>query len=307
MSRQCIEKEALQDLYAHQGKATTEIAAITGINASTVARLLHRYGIPIRCRKLPRATVKCSVCGKEFEFLASQVAKGRRKFCSLKCRYRSQEGQPARQVKFCLTRDQLYELYVTRRLSSEEIAPVAGVNASTVLDWLHRYRIEVRPSTWKAHEVTRELHAQKRHPFSKRKTPTERRAQSVRQRGADHWMTGRGKAAHGYGDNWYWVAKMARMRDKRVCRVCGKTGRTSVHHIVPVKAFVVPEHANCLGNMITLCGSCHKIVERFYGVDRRLTPSMCFTQSGLLAEWRSAYLSSTWPWKTTRASSLKAS
>jgi 5-methylcytosine-specific restriction endonuclease McrA len=76
-----------------------------------------------------------------------------------------------------------------------------------------------------------------------------------------------------YGPNWNEQQRLARQRDKHICRVCGvrqkKIRRAlSVHHIKPFREFsYIPGQndnymlANELTNLITLCERCHKRVE----------------------------------------------
>lgn len=73
-----------------------------------------------------------------------------------------------------------------------------------------------------------------------------------------------------YGSGWHKQRKKARERD-RCCQVCGLPswayrclhGRAmDVHHIIPFDRFDDPQEANRLSNLMTLCASCHNIVER---------------------------------------------
>ncbi len=79
-----------------------------------------------------------------------------------------------------------------------------------------------------------------------------------------------------YGPNWSAQRDAARARDGCICRNCGTPERESrqhdVHHITPFRAFgYVPgandfyQLANRLENLITLCSTCHRRVERARG------------------------------------------
>ncbi len=79
-----------------------------------------------------------------------------------------------------------------------------------------------------------------------------------------------------YGPNWSVQRNAARARDGCVCRNCGATERENrqhdVHHITPFRAFGYKpgvndfyELANRLENLITLCSTCHRRVERTRG------------------------------------------
>jgi DEAD/DEAH box helicase domain-containing protein len=79
-----------------------------------------------------------------------------------------------------------------------------------------------------------------------------------------------------YGPNWPTQRDAARARDGHRCRQCGAPEREDrhhdVHHITPFRAFgYIPgandgyELANRLENLITLCPTCHRHVERARG------------------------------------------
>lgn len=61
-----------------------------------------------------------------------------------------------------------------------------------------------------------------------------------------------------YGDDWSKVRMLIYERDNFVCQGCGlvmtnKTGAHDVHHIIPF----LESFDNSIGNLITLCRSCH--------------------------------------------------
>lgn len=65
------------------------------------------------------------------------------------------------------------------------------------------------------------------------------------------------------GSGWIHIAEAVRNRDKRVCRICGKSElengrRMDVHHIVPYHDLNDTKKANRMSNLISLCQSCHK-------------------------------------------------
>lgn len=75
-----------------------------------------------------------------------------------------------------------------------------------------------------------------------------------------------------YGRDWRRQRRAARKRDGHTCQRCGITqeqlGRhLDVHHIKPFREFDGDyKSANKLENLISLCPSCHKLVET-YGID----------------------------------------
>jgi len=80
--------------------------------------------------------------------------------------------------------------------------------------------------------------------------------------GANHnnWKGGNYKGY--YGANWKRQRRRARQRDNYTCQECGITEaehgkRLDVHHIIRFADFAIAEQANHLGNLISLCHSCH--------------------------------------------------
>ncbi|WP_436929568.1 HNH endonuclease [Halosimplex halobium] len=69
-----------------------------------------------------------------------------------------------------------------------------------------------------------------------------------------------------YNGDWYQVRRRALDRDDHRCQNCGKRseeiGREpDVHHITPIREFDDPQEAHSLGNVVTLCRSCHRLAE----------------------------------------------
>lgn len=62
---------------------------------------------------------------------------------------------------------------------------------------------------------------------------------------------------HRRGGSWESCRSQALYRDNNRCRLCANTAET-VHHIIPFRNFVSGKEANKLGNIISLCGTCHK-------------------------------------------------
>lgn len=66
-----------------------------------------------------------------------------------------------------------------------------------------------------------------------------------------------------YSGNWWRIRRRALERDDSTCQKCGVTkeelGRNpSVHHIKPVETFDNTQNAHTLGNVVSLCPSCHR-------------------------------------------------
>lgn len=67
----------------------------------------------------------------------------------------------------------------------------------------------------------------------------------------------RGGGVRYYGNNWQRQRRLCLERDNRTCQDCGSTNNLHVHHIMPIRKFDIPEDANGLDNLITLCQDCH--------------------------------------------------
>jgi 5-methylcytosine-specific restriction endonuclease McrA len=73
-----------------------------------------------------------------------------------------------------------------------------------------------------------------------------------------------------YGGHWWYVRRQARERDDYTCQMCGTTkeelGRhPDVHHIDPIREFENPQDAHTIDNVVSLCPSCHHLVENGSG------------------------------------------
>lgn len=76
-------------------------------------------------------------------------------------------------------------------------------------------------------------------------------------RGRNHtlWVGG-----VGFDRGYYWnkIRKQVYKRDNYTCQICYKKDIIiNAHHIIPFRYFNLPEKANLLDNLITLCKKCH--------------------------------------------------
>lgn len=122
----------------------------------------------------------------------------------------------------------LREEYVEKNRTGSEIAEECGVSCDVIYHWMDKHGID-------------------------------RKNRYVGEN-APNWKGGH---ASDYGSNWKRQRDKARARDNNTCQDCGHEWqegeiRLDVHHIIPLKEFDVPEEANDLDNLITLCRECHK-------------------------------------------------
>lgn len=66
-----------------------------------------------------------------------------------------------------------------------------------------------------------------------------------------------------YGSAWEKVRKWILERDGRVCRKCGSDDVLHVHHIKKLIWFDSLSEAHRPENLLTLCGDCHRKVEKW--------------------------------------------
>ncbi|MBT3320880.1 MAG: DEAD/DEAH box helicase [Anaerolineae bacterium] len=70
--------------------------------------------------------------------------------------------------------------------------------------------------------------------------------------------------ANDYGPNWTEIRDAARARDFFTCQICEQDEserQHDVHHKIPFRNFTDADEANMLGNLVTLCRSCHRKAE----------------------------------------------
>jgi len=184
----------------------------------------------------------------------------------------------------------LRERYIDERKSTREIAEEADVSAPTIQKWLKKNDIPIRHGSeaiktqWEGNTERKQRQAEHmkdiRQPWWEMDDGTRER---VKSRLSEWWsennpMEGRtgeenpawnGGKEYYYGPNWAEQASKARERDNHKCVVCGAEkdeGKPAlhVHHIRRIGWFKdeydSPEwyqKGNDLGNLVTLCGSCH--------------------------------------------------
>jgi 5-methylcytosine-specific restriction endonuclease McrA len=101
------------------------------------------------------------------------------------------------------------------------------------------------------------------HLYCDRECANNGHSERVSGKGNPRWVGGYDSY---YGENWNKQRDKTRERDNHTCQRCGITekelGRQlSVHHKIPFRKFDSHKEANKLDNLISLCGSCHGIVE----------------------------------------------
>lgn len=77
-----------------------------------------------------------------------------------------------------------------------------------------------------------------------------------------------------YGPGWSGLTSQIQERDGRQCRICGYKGKErvlDVHHRKPFRTFADPQKANHPDNLITLCRTCHRRIEKNFYIQSGLS------------------------------------
>ena len=211
--------------------------------------------------------VICQNCGKVFDVFQSRFKWGRGKYCSRDCMYegRSKKTHEERQCPVC------NKIFVTTKKSTKRFcSPVCARRATTlgiikikrtataskqkhVAEWRKRTCL-ICNSPYIAIKRTQK--------YCSRKCADIANGQRVSGENNYFYINGNSKNKRCYrGENWGVIRKKIYERDKWTCQVCGKhcnKKEIQCHHIVPYKN----GGSNDSSNLVTLCVSCHAIVEQ---------------------------------------------
>lgn len=174
-------------------------------------------------------------------------------------------------------KDWLLKQYKDKKLNLGEIAGKTNVTSSTISNWLKRFGVEVKPEgprkvvvdtecdycgkeikrytsdlKYNDHKFCsnecyynwrREIHIGPEHPLW----------EGGSKNNEAEYLEKRAKAS----GNWKENRKRARKRDNNKCQFCNSIDNLQVHHIKRIRK----GGQNYIGNLITLCASCHRKVE----------------------------------------------
>ena len=168
-------------------------------------------------------TVLCSVCGKSFQRSPHEIREHKNNFCSVQC-------------------------HSAYKAASSIIVP-----CDTCGQPLTRQQNQIRKL---------------KHHFCDIRCEADWLSAKMAAHNNRNW---KGGAVRYYGPNWPTQARAARRRDGHCCQSCGihQVGvALDVHHIIPFKSFgyVYDENenylqANQLNNLVSLCRTCHGLIE----------------------------------------------
>ena len=236
--RPYADEELLRRLYVEERMSQVEIAEMLGCADCTVSKYRRKYDIKRRYQdpkwleqkyhgeglSLPEIG---DVCGVDPNTVKSQMDKHGIETRSIP------ESRTDGDLEKLQDRGWLESEYIDAGRGTQDIADELGVCTYTVSKYLREQGIEARPS----------LSAE----------------------GEENPNWGGGYDGY-YGANWGRQREKAIERDGHECIVCGcseadheaERGRSlEVHHVQPLRTFDVPEDANDLDNLVTLCWQCH--------------------------------------------------
>lgn len=210
---------------------------------------------------LPNRT--CKGCGSEFYDEKAQL-----KYC-VDCDPNAGEHngnyKDATEEAVCTICDEEFEYYPSDKdgvYCPECVSESDGLLPGTQIERINRVTVDCRWCQSELERLPSELESLERGPFCDLDCYGEWLSQNVV--GDDHhqWEGG----TLNYGTGWWKVRRVALERDAFQCRHCGRSaediGRNpDVHHLKPVRDFDDPEEAHTLENVVTLCRSCHQLVE----------------------------------------------
>jgi transposase len=246
----------LKKKYQDEQLSCQDIADELGCADDTVLRALNRHGIETR-------------------ELSEAVKIGQRK------RFKK------------LDEDWLRQEYVEKEKSTKEISEGVDVSAATVRRWLRRYNISVRnhqealvakrsPDDLTDEKFLRELYLEEGHSTLEIASqvgahPTtvsnwldryDIEARSLKGEENPHWI----EEETDYGVGWNEEKRQqVRKRDSFACQRCGISESEHlekfdqvlhVHHIIPANQFQEATKRNEINNLLTLCMSCHRKIEK---------------------------------------------
>lgn len=233
---------------------------------------------------------KCDWCGRE---ISRQNKKGNGElivhhFCNNDCKGKWQTKQ---REDLGYTRDWLYEQYVVKRRSANDIAKEVGRNSKRVWEWIKGYGIETRGRGYGSDENL--FRKGERSRFAGHKH-TDEYKERARQRSLEdgrvpylvngkHWLKQSGKHPASWAGGvsperqkiyasreWKDAVKEVWRREQGTCQRCGKRQKDCLahfhlHHLYPFSAY--KRLRTNPDNLALLCRDCHLFVHSKANID----------------------------------------
>ena len=135
-----ITKKEIYDSYWNKNLTVKEIAKKYSVSQSFITRRMIKYGIK-------RRTISASKIGKSTWPDGRIFSEGHKKGISKTRKRLFKEGKLKPQIKFKLTKEELYDLYWNKKLDISKISEKLGLGKTTIFRWLKRYNIKIRTNS----------------------------------------------------------------------------------------------------------------------------------------------------------------
>lgn len=150
----------------------------------------------------------------------------------------------------------LYEHYITKGLSHEEMASLAGVSKHTIRSWISKHGLQKPLGSWTI--GVSPWNTGKRYKTGASLSVERRAKMSEHMKGEKNHRWKGGTTAKGImlRRNVKKLRPGIYVRDNSFCRLCGKNSKElTIHHVLPIWARL--DLASDPDNLVTLCRPCH--------------------------------------------------
>lgn len=204
--------------------------------------------------------VQCARCGKEFNRPTWHAQRKQKHYCSWACRF-----PPVNIIcEWCGTEKRIAPSDIREHNFCSRKCCRAWQGANGIVGYKYAQVALVCPIC--GQHFTRQQNQVKRNKHSYCSAKCFYQAHRTNMSGSKNpaW---RGGYEPFYGPSWDRQARRARARDKHTCQYCGISEHElsrvlDVHHIKPLRDFDRDfKKANALVNLVSLCSSCHKLLE----------------------------------------------
>lgn len=232
---------------------------------------------------MPKQEFNCAWCGKPVIRWAKnpQGKEIKNHFCDRTCKGNWQRKQ---REDLGYTKEWLYEQYINKGRTTNDIAKEVGRDSKRVWEWLHDYGIETRKRGYGNPDVW----MKKGHKNNVGKKLSEETKEKIRQKcinrgsvpylvNGQHWLKQEGKHPASWkggvtperqaiysSPEWREAVKKVWKRDNATCQLCGKhqdddrEHKFHIHHIYP---FAEYKHLRTNPDaLVLLCPDCHHFV-----------------------------------------------
>ena len=285
----CKDKETLYDLYVEEGLSAADVGERLGCSDVTVLDWLDRHNISTRNpdpptytgEDHPRSLSEDEIID-DYKQVADELNKtpsqeeynehGEYTWSAIRGHFdgmgdlqkaagleRHRKGRVTLECEIC--GDEYSEKHAKRNSSR-------FCSRECTAEWKSKaYRAEGNPNDynqiqftceWCGDSYTEPVHKQDSTRFCSQECMVEWRSREYSGENHPRWKN---NGRYYRGPNWNRQRKKAGKRDDFECQNCGGEDQLQVHHIIPYDSFDSYKEANKLQNLITLCVSCHHLLE----------------------------------------------